>query len=237
MKPVRPISRPFLRFGTLTAGSRRAPRSVILLAFAVTLFGSATGAAAAAPFCASEAAATPAAIPAAAIPAAELGGTLPGSGAPVAPTAAPPLIQPLPPGKALHFLAGMAGGLLAAAAVESLQNPQLIGSYPLYLPAVALSTATVAGIGKEVLDSTGFGGAEFSDILITMAGGLTAAATVAYAERLFPATPEGKTNGATLFAATGALLAIPVVIGLIHEIVRSAQRHATAREAPIGARK
>jgi len=141
MKPVRPISRPFLRFGTLTAGSRRAPRSVILLAFAVTLFGSATGAAAAAPFCASEAAATPAAIPAAAIPAAELGGTLPGSGAPVAPTAAPPLIQPLPPGKALHFLAGMAGGLLAAAAVESLQNPQLIGSYPLYLPAVALSTA------------------------------------------------------------------------------------------------
>jgi len=150
---------------------------------------------------------------------------------------APPLLLPLPPGKSLHFIAGMAGGFLAAAAVEATHDPQLIGSYPLYLPSVAFSTATVAGIGKEVLDSTGFGGAEFSDILITMAGGLTAAAAVAYAEPLFPATPEGRTNSATLLAATGALLAVPVVIGLIHEIVRSAQRHAAARESLEGAKE
>ncbi len=148
-----------------------------------------------------------------------------------------PLLPPLPFGKSLHFMAGMAGGFLAAAAIAATHDPQLVGSYPLYLPSVALSAATAAGIGKEVLDSTGFGGAEFSDILITMAGGLTAAAAVAYAEPLFPATPAGRTNSVTLLAATGALLAVPVVIGFIHEIVRSAQRHAAAHEAPKGAQE
>lgn len=139
------------------------------------------------------------------------------------PRGATPLFT-LTPWKVYHLLGGFASGLLATSVIDAGASPAVVAGYPLYLPAVALSTATAAGIGKEVLDSTGFGGAEFSDILITMAGGLLAAGVSAYVETRFPATPGGRQESATVLGVAGALLSVPVIIAFVHEIVRHARR-------------
>src|SRR5271157_2790183 len=114
-----------------------------------------------------------------------LGAALPAvAQAPASPPAVPPdLVAPaptmggqLPPWfKYLHFLAGISVGLSASELVRETSSPWL-------RPLVAVGAATVAGVGKEVLDSTGFGDARASDAVVTGIGGITAAAILFYAQ-------------------------------------------------------
>ena len=129
----------------------------------------------------------------------------------------------------LHFLAGAAVGLSAAAILLNTQPASEIAHYPLYLPAAALYASAVAGIGKEALDSTGFGSAEFSDILTTLLGGSTAAAAVAYAQRVTPAGSASATNATAFLISTALLVSIPVAEGLVYEIERYLKRTAPSR--------
>jgi hypothetical protein len=142
-----------------------------------------------------------------------------------------PIPSPPAAGKYLHFLAGMAAGLEAAGIFEYAYGPQGTGQHPLLFPAVALSASAVAGIAKEILDSTGFGDPRLTDILITMTGGLVAAGAVGYAEYLYPPTRDGWVNGTSFLQLTAALLAIPVIVGFVVEIDRYAERRA-AEKAP-----
>jgi hypothetical protein len=137
-------------------------------------------------------------------------------------------LEPPTAGKYLHFLAGMAIGLAAAGVVQIANDPQVPAPFPFVLPTIALSAATVAGMGKELLDSTGFGDPRFTDILITMTGGLAAAAAIAYEESLHPPTHTGALNGATYLLSTAMLLAIPVVNGFVKEITSYEKRQRNA---------
>ena len=93
-------------------------------------------------------------------------------------SAAAPLTASPSAGKYLHVLAGMAVGLTAAALTQDFNDPSAFTGQALVLPAVALGAAAVAGIAKELLDSTGFGDPRFTDILITMSGGRPGLAAV-----------------------------------------------------------
>lgn len=129
------------------------------------------------------------------------------------------LSQPLT-GKFLHVLGGMASGLAAAGIVEVAVDPSMPGRYPWLLPMAALAGSVVAGVSKEILDSTGFGDPEFTDILITSTGGIAAALIVGYAQSVYPGTQNGQMNGASFVFSLATLIAMPVINGFLLEIRR-----------------
>jgi hypothetical protein len=133
-----------------------------------------------------------------------------------------------PAGKYLHFLAGMAAGFESAGIFEcALGAGETARSWPLS-PVIALSGSALAGIAKEILDSTGFGDPRLSDALITTAGGLVAAGAMLFAHLVLPPDTDGWA-GSQAFAQTSAvLLSIPVAVGFIVEIERYKARRAAA---------
>jgi hypothetical protein len=131
-------------------------------------------------------------------------------------------------GKFLHFLAGMSIGALGAGILEGAREPGYAVQHPLCLPVAALAASAVAGIAKEALDSTGFGDPRVEDILITMAGGLTAALVVGYAGSVYPGTAGGRLNSVTFLLSTSALLALPVALGFAREIRNNIERRRAA---------
>jgi hypothetical protein len=146
----------------------------------------------------------------------------PNDGALAVPIASP---GELPPWfKYLHFLAGLSLGLSASELVREAGSPWL-------RPLVAVGTAAVAGVGKEVLDSTGFGDPRFSDIVVTTIGGLAAAGILLYTQSVYPAVPPGPANGDAYVISTAVVLALPVIMGAIQEI----QRFLDRRKAPASA--
>jgi hypothetical protein len=120
----------------------------------------------------------------------------------------------------IHALAGLASGLLAAGLVEAAGPPRTFSDFPLLLPGVAVSSATAAGIAKEVLDSTGFGAPRFAEALSAVGGGLLAAAMIGGLEGARIETPVP-------LLSIGALFAIPVTIALLEEIVWNVHRPRT----------
>jgi rhodanese-related sulfurtransferase len=137
-------------------------------------------------------------------------------------------IDPFPPGKSLHFLAGMALGLAAAGIADYMADPQLRTAQPFSLPFIALTASGVGGAVKEILDLTGFGDPRFTDILITMSGGLAASLAAGYAEGLYPSTLSGRANGTSFLVSMALGASIPVVIGFVREIRAYRERRAKA---------
>jgi hypothetical protein len=131
--------------------------------------------------------------------------------------------------KYLHFLAGLALGLSAAELVHGLPLGPAAQQSALLFPAAALTASAVGGIGKELLDLTGFGDPAVADVIVTMSGGLAAAAVVSYAQSLYPAGGTGGVNEASFLLSSAAVLAIPVVVGFIGEVRRFIERRARAR--------
>jgi hypothetical protein len=147
----------------------------------------------------------------------------------VAAQESPPVDTGFSAGKYLHVLAGMSIGLAAASLTGELSPGQSFQAVPWALPLVALGAATVAGIGKELLDLTGFGDPRVEDVLITMSGGLVAAASALYSREAFPPTRDGGLNADLALLLTAAILAAPVVQGFIREIQRSEERRTAAQ--------
>lgn len=102
-------------------------------------------------------------------------------------------------------------GFLAASIAAEASSGSLLHAYPLFLPAVGLSAAVAAGIGKETLDSTGFGDPQWSDIVHTIYGGILAAG--------FIAAVESSGRDPNILAATGLSFALPVSAAFVKEIV------------------
>lgn len=140
-------------------------------------------------------------------------------------TAGRPLLPPLTPDGVLHSLAGTMSAVLVASLASQLYPKHTLDSYPLLLPALGFSAALTAGIGKEALDSTGFGDPQWSDILHTLLGGLAGAAFIAAAELTTSAQPAGRrANEGMLLAAVGVSLAVPVGTAFVKEIERYLHR-------------
>jgi hypothetical protein len=133
--------------------------------------------------------------------------------------------------KYLHFLAGLSLGLSAAQLVESLGAGAPPRGSPWIPPLAAVAAAAVAGVGKEALDSTGFGDPRFSDIVVTTIGGLAASAMIVYADSLYPDTTAGRRNSASFVVSTAVVLAVPVVIGFAREVRRWRERQRAASVA------
>jgi hypothetical protein len=131
--------------------------------------------------------------------------------------------------KYLHFLAGLALGLSAAALVHWLPLAPDLQQSAVLFPAAALAASAVGGTGKELLDLTGFGDPAVADVIVTMTGGLAAAAVVSYAQSLYPASGTGRLNEASFLLSSAAVIAIPVVIGFIGEVRRFIERKNRAR--------
>jgi hypothetical protein len=137
----------------------------------------------------------------------------------------PSMAQPLA-GKFLHILGGMTLGLAAAGVVDAAMDPAVLALNPWMLPASALAASALGGISKEILDSTGFGDPQFTDILITSAGGVAAALMLVYAQTLYLPTYNGQVNSASLIFSLAALFALPVINGFMVEIGRYEARRA-----------
>jgi len=135
----------------------------------------------------------------------------------------PSLSQPLS-GKFLHVLGGMATGLAAAGIVEAIVDPSVQQRYPWLVPFAALAGAAMAGVSKEILDSTGFGDPQFTDILITSTGGVAAALVIGYAQCVYPRSQSGQMNAASFVFSLAALIAMPVINGFLVEIERYESR-------------
>ncbi len=129
-------------------------------------------------------------------------------------------------GKYLHFLAGMAAGFEAAGIFECAYGPGVMTQSIVLSPLAALSGSALAGVAKEILDSTGFGDPRLTDVLITMAGGLAAAMAVLLAHAILPPTTDGWAGSQAYLQTSAALLVIPVAAGFIVEIERYKSRHA-----------
>jgi hypothetical protein len=127
--------------------------------------------------------------------------------------------------KYLHFLAGISVGLSASELVRESSSPWL-------RPLVAVGMAAVAGAGKEILDSTGFGDPRFSDFVVTSIGGLAAAGILFYAQSVYPAAPPGPANRDAYVISTAVVLFLPVAVGAIQEIQRYIERRKAAVNAP-----
>jgi hypothetical protein len=132
-------------------------------------------------------------------------------------------------GKYLHVLAGMAIGLTAATLTQDMSDPSAFAGQPMALPTVALGAAAIAGIAKELLDSTGFGDPRYTDVLITMGGGLIAAGSMLYTQSVYPQTGNGRLNSSIFSLVTALLLAVPVGIGFIKEINSAIERQSSPR--------
>ena len=141
---------------------------------------------------------------------------------------APVLAQPLS-GKYLHVLGGMVTGLVAAGVVNAVADPAVLSQYPWVLPATAMAGSAIAGIAKEVLDSTGFGDPQLSDILITSTGGVVAALVLISAQSLYPPTRNGQVDSSSFVFSLAVLLALPVINGFLVEIGRHVDRRAPRR--------
>jgi hypothetical protein len=131
--------------------------------------------------------------------------------------------------KYLHFLAGLALGLSAAELVHALPLSPGLRQSPLLSPAAALGASVVGGIGKELLDLTGFGDPAVTDALVTMLGGLAAAAVVGYEQSLYPGSAAGRANEASFLLSSAAVISVPVVIAFIGEVRRFIERRNPAR--------
>ena len=140
-------------------------------------------------------------------------------------------LDPFPPGKSLHFLGGLALGLAAAGITDAVCSPAYLQKYPVVLPLVALSAATVGGIAKEILDSTGFGDPRFTDIIITMTGGLAAVCAALYAQAVYPATLTGRADSSSFLISMSVSVSFPVIVGFIGEIRRAMERSARLASA------
>ena len=79
------------------------------------------------------------------------------------------------PDNDLHTLAGLSVGFLAAGVVDGL------GVAPAVLAPVALASALLAGLAKEMIDRAGYGSPELRDLLNTILGGVVASAGVLFA--------------------------------------------------------
>lgn len=137
--------------------------------------------------------------------------------------AAPPQQLGIPTMKAavqpdtfLHAVGGIMAGMLAASTASAFSNPTTLNEYPLFLPAVGFSAALAAGIAKEALDSTGFGTAQWTDLVHTMIGGLIVAGMIAGVEL----SPSAGTYTAQrrAFALAGIGFAIPIGAAFAEEI-------------------
>jgi hypothetical protein len=124
----------------------------------------------------------------------------------------------LGPSAALHVLAGASSALLISAVAYPLVETASDQRNALLVAGLGLSGALLAGTAKELLDLLGFGQPQWSDLLLTLGGGVLTA-TLVYALTLLKPNDGNESAGiAAVYGSFALVLSLPVGENLLQRI-------------------
>jgi hypothetical protein len=109
------------------------------------------------------------------------------------------------PDSDLHTLAGLSVGFLVAGVASSLDVT------PAVVTSVALASALLVGLAKEMIDRAGYGSPETRDLLNTILGGAVASVGILFAGYTLRANPSQPGGSIALYIPLGIVFLIPVV--------------------------
>jgi hypothetical protein len=123
----------------------------------------------------------------------------------------------------LHVLAGASSALLVSAVVCPFVDLSSDRCTALLAAGLGVCGSFVAGGAKELLDLCGWGEPEWSDLLLTVAGGLVAGSLV-YAVTCLCSSGCGETWGlSAVYGAFGLTLSLPVGESLYRRFILSSR--------------
>jgi hypothetical protein len=93
----------------------------------------------------------------------------------------------------------------------------------LLVAGLGLSGTLIAGATKELLDLWGFGHPEWTDLLLTLGGGVLAASLVYTLTSLQPNEGNESTGIAAVYGAFALVLSLPVGANLLQRVILSSQ--------------
>ena len=111
---------------------------------------------------------------------------------------------------ALHVLAGVSGALLVSAVAYPLVDLGSNHRNAVLVAGLGVGGAFLLGIAKELLDLSGWGQPELSDLLLTLGGGLLAGTLVYAVTCQQPGYEEGSLGISALYGAFALILSLPV---------------------------
>jgi glucose-6-phosphate-specific signal transduction histidine kinase len=121
----------------------------------------------------------------------------------------------------LHVLAGAASTLLISAVAYPLVKTASDQRSALLVAGFGFSGALLAGTAKELLDSLGFGQPQWSDLLLTLGGGVLTA-TLVYTLTCLEPNDRGRSAGiAAVYGSFALIFSLPVGENLLRRVVPS----------------
>jgi hypothetical protein len=111
---------------------------------------------------------------------------------------------------ALHLLAGASGALLVSAVAYPLVDVGSDQGDALMTASLGVCGALILGSAKELSDMSGWGQPQWSDLLLTVGGGLLAASAVYALSCLEPGAAEENLGISAVYGAFGLILSLPV---------------------------
>ena len=124
---------------------------------------------------------------------------------------------------ALHVLAGASSALLISAVAYPLVEAASDQRSALLVAGLGLSGALLAGTAKELLDSCGFGQPQWTDLLLTLGGGVLAASLVYTLTCLQPSGGDESPGIAAVYGAFALMLCLPVGENLLRRVILSSE--------------
>jgi hypothetical protein len=121
----------------------------------------------------------------------------------------------------LHVLAGASSALLISAVAYPLVDVDSDRCNAILIAGMGVGGAFILGLTKELLDLSGWGDPQISDLLLTVGGGVLAATAVYALSILQPAGEEGSLGISAVYGAFGLTLSLPVGEGLYRRIIPS----------------
>lgn len=122
---------------------------------------------------------------------------------------------------ALHVLAGASSALLVSAVAYPLVNLGSDQGSAVLVAGLGVGGAFIVGLTKELLDLSGWGQPEWSDLLLTLGGGLLAGTLVYVLTSLQPANEEGSLGVSGMYGAFALILSLPVGENLYRRTILS----------------
>ena len=111
---------------------------------------------------------------------------------------------------ALHVLAGASGALFVSAVAYPLVDLGSSRRNAALVAGLGVGGAFVLGIAKELLDLGGWGQPEWTDLLLTLGGGLLAGTLVYAVTCQQPGYEEGSLGISAVYGAFALILSLPV---------------------------
>jgi len=118
--------------------------------------------------------------------------------------------EPADTSSALHVLAGVSGALLVSAVAYPLVDLGSDRSSAVVVAGLGVGGAFILGLSKELLDLSGWGQPQWSDLLLTLGGGLLAGSLVYAVTCLQPGGEEGSRGISVVYGAFALILSLPV---------------------------